>query len=427
MFGCRELGGSLQTRIQTEAKRRRNALVAATDSILEDARALQATGAVDRTALLKSFRNQRALICAGQAAFYTAGPEETGVADDPNVEGDETHWPPMYDEVCSNDEFRPRIKPHFCLKPAMIPRLLSRRRAVMLQGDDLLRPLDSRQDVRDMRASLAELEQDISDDKLRGDTSAIREEALTLLAFEGIDVSRTHAEHLAQYLTRFLSAELELIREQLGRLKGSRTPTPELPVEPLDTDDWETFIDKWQSVRKPKVSSVSIVRNEIGRFRAFTHDKNPVDVTVDDVREFADFLLERVSRARAKTILSLIRPVVGTAITERITSLKRNPFDEISVEVSEKDVRSYQPFSAPQLQAFFNGPVHRAGERPAKGGREAAFWLPLLSIYAGVRLEEAGTLTTSSVFERLGRRWIRIGESKTANSTDDPLKCQRFI
>lgn len=427
VFGRRELGGSLQTRLHAEAKRRRNALVAATDSIFEDARVLSATGAADRTALLEAFRRQRTLICAGQSAVYVTEPEKTEAADDSQSAGDETYWPPMYEDLCPNDEFRPVIKPHFSLKPAMIPRLLSRRRAVMLQCDELLRAHDSRDDLKAMRTGLEELEQDTCDDVVRGDTSAIREDALTLLAYEGIDVSRTQAEHLAQYLSRFLSAELELIREQLGHLNGSRTPIPELPVEPLDTDDWETFIATWQSVRKPKATSVSSVRSEISRFKGFTHDKSPVDITADDVREYVDFLLKSVSRARAKTILSLIRPVIATAITERITSLKSNPFDEISVEVSEKDVRSYQPFSASQLQAFFNGPVHRAGDRPAKGGKEAAFWLPLLSIYAGVRLEEAGTLTTSSILERSGRYWIQIGHSKTTNSSLREIPLHRVL
>lgn len=287
----------------------------------------------------------------------------------------------------------------------------------MLEGDDVLRPTDSRDDLKAMRKGLAELEQDVTDDIVRGDTSIIREEALTLLAYEGIDLSRTHAEHLAEYLKRFLSAELELIREQLGRLNGSGTPTPALPAEPLDTDDWEHFIETWASVRKPKAATISNVRAEIARFRKFSKDKSPVDVTAGDVRAYVNFLLQSVSRNRAKVILSLIRPVVGTAIDEKITSLAQNPFLAVTVHVSEKDIRSYQPFSAGQLQTFFDGPVHRHGERPGKGGRDAAFWLPLLALFAGVRLEEAGTLTTASVFQRAGSHWIKIGESKSANSS----------
>lgn len=416
LFGRLELGGSLHTREKAEAKRRRNALVAATDSLFDDARMSRATGTADRDALLREFTRQRELICAGQTVRYLASPEPASEARDGSARDEPPCWPTVYDEVFAADE-RPPIEAHFCLKPSMIPRLIARRRAVMLQGDDVLRPTDSREDLRAMRKGLAELEQDITDDIVRGDTTGVREEALTLLAYEGIDLSRTHASHLAEYLKRFLVAELELIREQLARLNGSGTPTPKLPVEPLDTDDWESFIDKWTSVREPKEGTIASVRAEIARFRKFSQDKSPVDITPDDVRAYAEFLLQSISRNRVKVILSLIRPVVATAMEEHITSIKENPFSAVTVRVSEKNIRSYQPFSARQLQTFFDGPVHRQGERPGKGGREAAFWLPLLALFAGVRLEEAGTLTTASVFQRAGSHWIKIGESKSANSS----------
>ncbi len=426
LFGRLELGGSLHTREKAEAKRRRNALVAATDSLFDDARMLRVTGSANRDALLHEFTRQRELICAGRAVHYSASPEPATEPCDVPTEDQLPCWPAVYEEVFASDE-RPPIKARFSLKPSMIPRLIARRRAVMLHGDDVLRSTDSREDVRAMRKGLTELEQDITDDIARDDTSAIREEALTLLAYEGIDLSRTHAAHLAEYLKRFLSAELDLIREQLGRLNASRTPTPPLPVEPLDTDDWENFIQNWASVRKPKEGTIASVRAEIARFRKFSNDKSPVDVTAGDVRAYVNFLLQSVSRNRAKVIISLIRPVVGTAIEEEITSLAQNPFSAVTVHVSEKDIRSYQPFSAGQLQTFFDGPVHRHGERPGKGGRDAAFWLPLLALFAGVRLEEAGTLTTASVFQRAGSYWVKIGESKSANSSLREVPVHRVL
>ncbi|AKJ69041.1 hypothetical protein PATSB16_32520 [Pandoraea thiooxydans] len=109
---------------------------------------------------------------------YSASPEAAIEAGDAPAEGQLPCWPAVYDEVFSSDA-HPAIKAHFSLKPSMIPRLFALRRAVMLQGDDVLRSTDSREDVRAMSVGLAELEQDITDDIARDDTSAIREEALT--------------------------------------------------------------------------------------------------------------------------------------------------------------------------------------------------------------------------------------------------------
>ncbi|WP_418303901.1 DUF6538 domain-containing protein [Pandoraea thiooxydans] len=59
LFGQFELGGSLHTCEKADAKRRQYALVAATDSLFEDARMLRATGSANRDALLHEFARQR--------------------------------------------------------------------------------------------------------------------------------------------------------------------------------------------------------------------------------------------------------------------------------------------------------------------------------------------------------------------------------
>jgi len=306
-FGCRELTGSLQTRSSTEARRRRNALIAATDALFESARELQAKGKADRTALLSTYQRQRQHVFTGGASLsaipYAEAPS--------GLTGHEApYWPPEYDEVFCEGDLRPEITPDFHLTPSMVPKLLARRRAVMLQGDDLLRPMDSKAELQGMRDGLAELKQDITDDIVRGDTSSIREEALTLLAYEGIDLSKTSVKHLGDYLTRFLESELTLIREQLERLNGVKIPTPELPQEPLDTDDWEKFIEKWAEVRKPRATTIKSVRVEVKRFRKFTDDKNPVDVNVDDVRSFVDFF-KRESLQSSGQNRTLAHPPIG--------------------------------------------------------------------------------------------------------------------
>jgi hypothetical protein len=414
-FGCRELTGSLQTRSLAEARRRRNALVAATDALFECARAMQSKGTADRTSLLNAFQRQRQQLLGGSAPLSATPNAEHPSC--PSEEPNEGYWPSEYDEVFCEGDIRPEIRPDFVLTPSMVPKLLARRRALILQGDDILRPMDSRADLQGMRDGLAELKDEIRDDIVRGDTSNVREEALTMLAYEGIDLSKTSIKHLGDYLTRFLDSELALIKEQLERLNGARIPTPELPEERLDTDDWEAFIENWEDVRKPTGGSVKSVRTELARFRKFTEDKNPVDVTLDDIHKFADFLRESVSRSRVKTIIALLRPLIGVAIESRITSLKHNVFSDFSLEVSEKEINSYQPFSPRQLQSFFDAPVHRQGVRPAKGGKEAAFWLPMLALFEGLRLEESGSLTCDSIFQKCGRFWLKVGESKNHNSS----------
>ena len=153
----------------------------------------------------------------------------------------------------------------------------------------------------------------------------------------------------------------------------------------------------------------------VKRLRECTGDKSPCDLTLGDAMLYRSALLAHLSRARSKSSLSLVRSILKTAVAEsRIPLHVGLAFESVKIEVSEKAVRSFQPFSTGQLQAFFNGPVHTLGLRPAKGGGDAAFWLPLLALFEGLRLEEAGSLTCRALSRRSERYWLRVGRSKTA-------------
>lgn len=107
LFGRLELGGSLHTREKAEARRRRNALVAATDSLFVDARMLRATGSANRDALLHEFTRQRELICAGRTGRYSTSPEHATEPHDALAEDQPPCWPAVYDETFSSDERPP--------------------------------------------------------------------------------------------------------------------------------------------------------------------------------------------------------------------------------------------------------------------------------------------------------------------------------
>src|SRR5690606_36735697 len=92
-----------------------------------------------------------------------------------------------------------------------------------------------------------------------------------------------------------------------------------------------------------------------------------------------------------------------------------NPFAEVRVRVPEEQIASYYPFETEHLQAFFSSPVYTQGVRPGKGGREAAYWIPLLGLFLGRRLEELGNFSVDDFQQRAGRLWVRIDKSKTPN------------
>jgi Domain of unknown function (DUF6538) len=62
----------------------------------------------------------------------------------------------------------------------------------------------------------------------------------------------------------------------------------------------------------------------------------------------------------------------------------------IRVRGSRVSDESRLPYDKQDLKHIFSSPVYTNGERPVGGAGEAAFWLPLLALFTGARLEELG-------------------------------------
>jgi integrase len=56
-----------------------------------------------------------------------------------------------------------------------------------------------------------------------------------------------------------------------------------------------------------------------------------------------------------------------------------------------------QPWEPEELKLLFGSPVYLRGERPLGGKGEAAFWLPLLALFSGARLNELAPMCADDV------------------------------
>lgn len=55
------------------------------------------------------------------------------------------------------------------------------------------------------------------------------------------------------------------------------------------------------------------------------------------------------------------------------------------------------PYSVVELNLIYSTDIYRSGDRPFGGGGEAAFWIPLVGLFAGARLEEIGQLLNDDI------------------------------
>ena len=103
--------------------------------------------------------------------------------------------------------------------------------------------------------------------------------------------------------------------------------------------------------------------------------------------------------------------------------IQENIIDAIDWPVShnESQTKKYAPFSIEQLNAMFRAPLYTGciddGRNYNKVGnnrpRRVRFWLPLIALFTGARINEICQLHTSDIQEKNGIAFISINAEAT--------------
>jgi integrase len=197
-------------------------------------------------------------------------------------------------------------------------------------------------------------------------------------------------------------------REEQGRGKArSETPgkvTAVPPVEPaksaphdaamLDT----TIVDLWAAERKPEQKGIDTHRST-ARWLYERVGKKPVDqLTKDDVRTFKKALVgEGQSASNIRQKLSHLRTLLQWA--EDNGHVESNVAKGVTMKDPDAAKNKRKPFDLAALNAIFGSPVYTKGARPIPLKGEAGYWLPLLALFTGARLEELGQLRPGDIAE----------------------------
>jgi integrase len=159
------------------------------------------------------------------------------------------------------------------------------------------------------------------------------------------------------------------------------------------------ILDRWATERGVVPKGKDTHRAVAEWFYARTERKPVERITRQDVLAFKDKLLaegQTVSNTNMK--LSRLRTLLGWAYQNDLAPA--NVAEGISVKVADSGKTKRLPFALDELNAIFSSPVYAKGDRPKRGKGEAAYWLPLLGLFTGARLEEIGQLRVFDVQRR---------------------------
>ena len=166
----------------------------------------------------------------------------------------------------------------------------------------------------------------------------------------------------------------------------------EAGVTSLDT----TLVDLWAKERAVSLKGVAKHRSAARWFLDKTGERRVEQVTKKDVLAFKNAMVEAgVTPANANAKLSCLRTLLGYAVANDL--LETNPVDRVNVLDKDKERRQRKEFDLLALHALFSSPVYAHDARPRRGRGEAAYWLPLIALYTGARLEEIAQLRPKDI------------------------------
>jgi integrase len=190
------------------------------------------------------------------------------------------------------------------------------------------------------------------------------------------------------------------------------------------------ILDRWATERGVVKKGKDTHKAVAEWFYARTERKPVEQITRQDVLAFKDKLLaEGQTVANTNMKLSRLRTLLGWAYQNDLAPA--NVADKINVKVADSGKNKRLPFALDELQAIFASPVYASGDRPKGGKGEAAYWLPLLGLFTGARLEEIGQLRVSDVQRReypdrdgkmLAGWFLHITEATDEQGQDNRIK-----
>ena len=196
-------------------------------------------------------------------------------------------------------------------------------------------------------------------------------------------------------------------------------------------------LTRWARESKPRPKTLHEWKMSVRRFNEVVGvEKAARDVTKQDAVAFKDAMLAmpRVLTAaqRKKGVQAILKETEGdlkivrvapTTVAKHFAALnslmayaKRNglaegnPFEGVKPSDPNADREKRLPFSADDLRAIFSSPLYSEAT-----SRDAKFWLPLLCLYTGARLDELGQLLVADVRIEDGVTYLdlnTIGEGK---------------
>lgn len=195
-------------------------------------------------------------------------------------------------------------------------------------------------------------------------------------------------------------AGIKASAEPSDRLKESLQPKPrtERAAPSVASDAYlQDVLPLWIQARNPGAAAQSSLQATLDRFQVFAGRRPTRTYKRTDIIGFQRDLKEQGYKpATVRSRVGLLRALLSVAHDEGI--IESNPAQGVRTDLTGSTATSRIAFSPDDLTAIFSSPVYSQGFRPRGDlNGEATFWLPLLALFTGARMEELGQLAPTDI------------------------------
>ncbi|MDR7295299.1 integrase [Pelomonas aquatica] len=277
-----------------------------------------------------------------------------------------------------------------------IERLCLRYRAEKLAQDEIER-------IRGVDADEHQLELDVLE---HGGLALLRQNFATgnltevykslNMFLRSIDLRLSHIAPTYRALAvKFQLAELQVYEAILKRRRGEPVDIPMSAAVQLTLNDVFLLWKRKKADRPAK--TVRTFEQAFEELQAGTTANIAATLTKKDAIACRDRMLAVKSRSprTVEKLISFLRAAFELA--KREDAIPSNPFDGVEVDTTGSKARPRLPFNVDELNKIFSGSVYQPGFVPRQSLGVACYWLPLLSLFQGARLEELAQLHAEDV------------------------------
>ena len=262
----------------------------------------------------------------------------------------------------------------------------------------------------------------------RGNVNFIRYELNALLQVFRINLDPACADYRKVALA-VIKSFVRALEDVGGRHRGEAIDSPKL-IEPssnapVSSCSLRAAYQGWDKVEARPLSTRMEFSRGIDRFIELHGDLDVVQINRGHVRQFRDeaqlvpkLRAGKLRKARLPELAEWSRehpgtPCIGAAtINKWLTCLQgvlnwarkngvipdevvwADPVSGMRLKVPRSKRRPWEP---EELKVLFSSPIYLQGARPKGGKGEAAYWMPLLALYSGARLNELAPMCADDV------------------------------